>query len=338
MASSPDPQLLGYLLGALEEDEQLVVEEQLRRDPSLREKLVTLRKRLELCEKALEEYDPPPGLARRTCHFIAAYAETHTAPQAASTSARTLSPIGASFAGGRGSWRWTDMTMVAGICLATLFLVFPALENSRFHSRLTACQDNLRQLGLALFQYSQHHHNYFPEVPQQGTLAAAGIYAPTLIHGGYLDDNRRVVCPNTSLAADGRFRVPTLTELESASDRELTELRSTMGGSYGYSLGYVEDGRYHPTRNLARPYFALMADVPDATYPGFQSVNHGGRGQNVLYEDGHVRFLTSPRPAPDTDDVFVNDSGLVGAGSRRDDSVIAASSAVPLTFVSIGTP
>ena len=61
-----------------------------------------------------------------------------------------------------------------------------------------------------------------------------------------------------------------------------------MGGSYGYCIGYVDQGVYQPTRNLGRPGFAIMADAPCEDRPGRQSDNHGGRGQNVLFEDGHV--------------------------------------------------
>jgi hypothetical protein len=226
--------------------------------------------------------------------------------------------------------------MMAGVLVTAVLLIFPAIEGSRFRARVTTCQDNLQQLGTALVRYSQNHGNYFPQVPQQGNLAAAGIYAPALLNDGLLDSSRQVVCPGSSLATDQPFQVPSFSELQAASGRELGKLRNKMGGSYGYSLGYIDDGRYVSTRNLSRPTFALMADTPSDTLPGFQSQNHGGKGQNVLFEDGQVRFLTSSRPIEDGDDVFVNDTGLVAAGDQRNDSVIAGSSAAPLVFISTG--
>jgi hypothetical protein len=223
---------------------------------------------------------------------------------------------------------------MAGIMVTAVLLILPAIESSRFRARVTACQENLQQLGTALVQYSEHHGKYFPQVPQQGNLAAAGIYAPALLNDGLLDSPQWVLCPGSPLAADRSFRVPSLVQLQAATGRELVRLRGIMGGSYGYSLGYVEDGRYVSTRNLSRPTFAVMADAPSDTLPGFQSENHGGRGQNVLFEDGHVRFLTSSRPIEDGDDVFVNDTGLVAAGDHRNDSVVAGSAAAPLVFIS----
>ncbi len=344
MASWPAQQLLGYLLGALEDDEQAALEEQLRASAKLRKRLVALRKRIEFLRGASCEFEPPPGLARRTCHFIAAFAEAPTGQPAETVSPRTTPlpaatqlPAGGLLPAG-GSWRWTDVSVMAGIMVTAVLLIFPAIQSSRFRARVMACQDNLQQLGTALVQYSEHHGQYFPQVPQQGNLAAAGIYAPALLNDGLLDSPQRVVCPGSSLAADRTFQAPSLGQLQAATGRELERLRSVMGGTYGYSLGYVEDGRYVSTRNLSRPTFALMADAPSDTLPGFQSENHGGQGQNVLFEDGQVRFLTSSRPIEDGDDVFVNDTGLVAAGDHRNDSVVAGSSAAPLVFISTGAP
>ncbi len=106
-----------------------------------------------------------------------------------------------------------------------------------------------------------------------------------------------------------------------------------MGGSYGYCIGYLDQGVYQPTKNLGRAGFALMADAPREERPDRQSANHGGRGQNVLFEDGHVQFLASSRPAGMTDDIFANDDDLVAAGVHRDDSVIASSGVMPIIYV-----
>jgi len=324
--------LLGYLLGALEDDERAVLEEQLRTSAKLRQRLAGLRKQIERLRGASCEFEPPPGLARRTCHFIAAFAEAPPAQAPVAARAAPLPTPAQPPSGER--WRWSDVSVMAGVMVTAVLLVFPAIESSRFRARVTACQENLQQLGTALVRYSEHHGKYFPQVPQQGNLAAAGIYAPALLNDGLLDSPQRVVCAGSSLAADRSFQVPSLGQLQAATGRELERLRSLMGGSYGYSLGYVEDGRYVSTRNLSRPTFALMADAPSDTLPGFQSENHGGRGQNVLFEDGHVGFLTSPGPIEDGDDVFVNDTGLVAAGDHRNDSVVAGSGAAPLVFIS----
>jgi hypothetical protein len=97
-----------------------------------------------------------------------------------------------------------------------------------------------------------------------------------------------------------------------------------VGGSYGYTLGYVSRGRYRPTKNLGRANFAIVADAPNPT-PPYHSHNHGGCGQNVLFEDLHVQYLTTCKAHGCTDDIFTNDDGKVAPGLHAHDSVIGPS-------------
>jgi hypothetical protein len=229
-----------------------------------------------------------------------------------------------------------DMATAAGLLLAITLLLIPAVGKSRFVARLDECQNNLRQIGLALSNYSARHEGMFPQVPTQGPLAAAGVYAHTLVQTGYLEDERVVLCPASPEAEKPEdFRLPTLPELAQAAKAQLAHWRRTMGGSYGYTLGYVENGEYQPIRNWQRPRFAIMADTPLATTPAntaaqIRTDNHGGMGQNVLFEDGHVGFMCTRIVEGTADDIYANDQGLVAAGMHADDAVIAHSSAVPL--------
>jgi hypothetical protein len=76
-----------------------------------------------------------------------------------------------------------------------------------------------------------------------------------------------------------------------------------------------------------------MADAPSLSLPNRQTQHHGGRGQNVLFEDGHVAFLTSSQPCDSADDIFANDHHLVAAGDHQNDSVIAPSGTAPMIYV-----
>jgi len=208
----------------------------------------------------------------------------------------------------------------------------PAIHQSRFQSQVDSCKANLRDLGVSLINYSQFHQGDFPAVPCEGKLAAAGIFAPTLLREGFLRGWQPLVCPSSPLNRRIK-RIPSLEELQAASEDRLRELRSLMSGCYGYSLGYVDErGAYHNTKNLGRSQFALVADAPGADQPGYQSLNHGGRGQNVLFEDGRVRFACCSKPDGSADDIFVNRDGEVAAGIGPDDAVIAPSEARPLLY------
>jgi hypothetical protein len=325
-------QVLGYLLGALDDAEMEQVQELLQTDETYRHEWAALRRKLDQLDAAQPDYTPPRGLAERTCQFV--LARTKPSPRRSSRG-QSISPQAAP-----PNWAhrigWLDMTVALSVFIVAGLLTLPAIQSSRFNSRLATCSDNLRELGTSLCAYSRSHNDCFPRVPTEGKLAAAGIYAPTLLQGGYLTQPKRLVCPDSPLADKGIFRVPTLDQIQAASDDEAAKLRQQMGGSYGYCIGYLDNGTFRATKNLQRPGFALMADAPREDRPDHQSDDHGGRGQNVLFEDGHVGFLTSSHPSALADDIFANDNNLVAAGLQRDDSVIASSGVTPVLYVSTG--
>jgi hypothetical protein len=307
--------LIGYLLGALEPSEHEQVEVQLGRDPHLRRELDLISRCLEPLAADKEHIDPPAGLADRTCEFVAAQAQVRLAP-----------------AGGflRSRWTLADLVVAAGIFFAAATLFFPALNQSRFAARLAGCQNNLRQIGMALTSYSALHNGFFPNVPTDGSLAAAGVYATRLLEHGLISGPQVVVCPASSLADRlVEFRVPTSREWETAEGAQLIQLQRQAGGSYGYNLGYVVNGQYQPTRNLHRRTFAIMADAPNSQ-PPYHSLNHGGCGQNVLFEDGHVQYLTTCKAWGCNDDIFVNDDGQMAPGLHVNDAVIGTSECRPV--------
>ncbi len=328
--------LLGYLLGALEESERESVESQLEKNPKLLEDLARVRESLGPLWAAQPDYDPPPDLAKRTCEQIASHPAPwmNRAPEAARKPAPTTSPLGEPVAEaapeGWGHYAsLVDLSVAAAIVAALLLLAFPAIHNSRFHARRFTCVDHLRQIGLALTQYSETHDGYFPPVYDRGRYAGAGIYAPVLVSYQLVDGSHWFVCPGSPLADDPDFRVPSLDELVGASFEDLARLRATMGGSYAYSLGFLEQGRYHSPRNLGRASHPIVSDVPSNTLAGRQSLNHGGRGQNALKEDGTIDFCKTSTSLDEADDMFLNALGKVAAGNHRNDAVLAPSDALP---------
>ena len=63
-------ELIGYLLGALNGEEQTLVEKYLAVEAEARSKLEILRRGLEPLEADGGHLDPPEGLAVRTCQLV----------------------------------------------------------------------------------------------------------------------------------------------------------------------------------------------------------------------------------------------------------------------------
>ena len=73
MTDSIHQQLLGHLLGALDDEEQVWVDQRLEHDESYQRELILWRRRLSPLEAIRPDFDPPPDLAGRTCRMVVAY-------------------------------------------------------------------------------------------------------------------------------------------------------------------------------------------------------------------------------------------------------------------------
>ncbi len=351
MADPAHHELLGYLLEALDDSEREAIWKKLQDDPCLQTELDRLRLALAPLEVARRLAEPPPRLAERTCRMVFEHTESPAAVAGSEAAQRRPSPTRrlramraeSQLGAGRGRRAsWLDMAVAGAMIGAAFLLVFPAIQATRENARRNACGENLSRIGQSLAQYSETFSGYFPYIPVAGRLAVAGAYAPMLKSAQLLPDPSRLICPvrgvcpvrgATCGATQTPIEVPTVAQLvEMPEGPELEQVRQGMGGSYGFSFGYVEGGRYRGLRNLGRSSFALMSDAPDPRLPGCHSLNHGDGGQNVLFEAGNLRYVVTPTLAGGRDNFFLNDVGLVGAGMHRNDSVIGSSGAVPILY------
>lgn len=319
-------QLLGYLLGAIDDAERADLENRLTQSPEMQRELERLQEDLSLLQADQQPIEPPDGLAQRTCDYVEAQLSI-SGPQ---EEVQLISTLDTQAPPRR--WRPADLAVAASIAIAATLLLFPLINHSRATARLTKCQDNLQQIASALSKYSEQRNGKLPAIPTQGNLSAAGIYAPILVENGFPEVEQCLICPESPLAerADP-WRLPRIAELESAKDQQqLRIMQASMGGSYGYSLGYLDDDQYRGPRDLRRANFALMADAPTGNLQSIQSINHGGLGQNVLFEDGHVAYLKTCTAEGCQDHIFLNENGLIAAGNNVNDAVIGHSAAKPI--------
>ena len=317
-------ELLGYLLGALEPDQEQAVEQYLRSDPEARRELEILRRATTPLAADRAHLPSPDGLAQQTCRLIRVRAHSAKAVQFSTSNVS--------------GWQFRDFLVAASILVVATLLLLPAIQRSRWQSRQLACANNLSSLGTALSEYGDRHGGFLPYVPSEGRLAVAGIYASLLHDQGFVSDSSMFLCP--ALKQTKPFRVPSLEELRRipTDSPQFGVWIRTMGGNYGYVLGYMQNGRYHGTRNRSRARFPILSDQPPAITQlaalgsppsALNSPNHGGGGQNVLFEDGHTEWITLCVAGHSGDNIFLNRHGRVGAGIGPHDAVLAASDVSP---------
>lgn len=301
--------LLGYLLEALDPHEAEEVRVRLETDPALREELEALRRCLEPLSVDAGHVACPGGLAMRTCNYVAAEVES------------TMVRVPAAAVRG---WRFSDMLVAATVLIAASAVFFPAVNHSRRNAQVVGCQNNTHFTWLGMAQASDAHGGVLP-ISYSGNENAAGIWAAFLRENDYVTDDKVFICPASSLAGKADFRVPTREQLRAATGATYEEMKRFMSGSYGFPLGYLEKGTWRPVKFQNRASYALMADAPNLELAGYQTSNHDSEGQNVLFEDGSVRFMRNCRDCPFKDDIFHNDKGELAPGVHVNDSVIAPS-------------
>ena len=385
MNPSSQDDLLGYLSGALDAQEQRDLQQKIDNDPALEESLLDLKAAMSPLD-SLDAKGYRPGLARRTCEAVANW-DTESAasrlafldqneidweedcelqpnqtpaPAAAvepsehnsntvaevATTGNSITEDSASvtapadtdlsdtepqlntLAGGGefkvSSWSMRDMLVGVAALAVLAGLLFPALNYSRKQGRLTACQNNLRQIGIAFMDYSSIHEGEFPSIPRQGNLAVSGCYAPILKSAGLVTDDSVFTCAGVTDTLP--VVIPSVEQVEAAeTETQRSHYRKTMGGHFGYSMGFQDGDRYQaPRAGIAN--VVLLADQP-SNRSDRQSRNHGGNGQNCLFGDGRVTFVSGPAYGEDL--VYENDRGIVGPGTHALDSVIGPSHLSP---------
>lgn len=317
------PDLLGYLLGALDDEERAQIERQLEHSPRLRRELRDLEARLEPLASPGDEVDAPFDLAQRTCDFVFQGADEEKVVSASAWGHDNL-------IAGLGRWTLADAVVVAAVMIVAAGLFFPAIAASRFSAQRAICENNLRQLGYALAVYTDlSPDGRFPAVPESGNRSFVGIVGPTLVEMQLVDDPRIWLCPSSPLSANhATWKIPALTDIDRATGATLRQYQREGSGSYGYTLGVFENGKLRAPRDQSRPYFAVLADAPAIYLPERRSDNHAGQGQNVLFEDGHIRFLDGPLSFGDHP--YLSRRGYVEPARDGFDSVIGGSFTTPL--------
>ena len=313
--------LIGFVMGALDEEEHAQVEAALTVDKELQQQVELIRNAL----RPLESYrycEPPAGLADATLNYVFDQVDAHKV-QPAGLSALSPLPSAERTSGVSTRWRMTDFLVLSVVLLCMALLVSPAIYNSRFVAGKLACQDNLQHLYHGMHNYSLTNNGLYPTTPVSN-VSISGIQAPILREQAGIEETR-FFCPTAPETLEWRQQgIPAVQTVVDATPESLDSL-AHMGGTYGYNIGHQDQGRIRPVHHQGRPYFALIADRPTGDTISRRSLNHDGMGQNVLFEDGHVAFLRETKERTLGDLYFVSDRGLVEPGLHSNDAVIMES-------------
>jgi prepilin-type processing-associated H-X9-DG protein len=320
---------IGYVIDALDERTKRAVEAYLAQHPEARQKLAIFKQALAPLAADAEAPAAPPGLVERTLakvaeHICADEKRPDDLPQAPPVSPAALSI-------GRSWWRRPDI-LVAACLLVTVvgvgLVVLGRMRGPSSTAMLAECKNNLRQFYMALQNYREQHGE-FPDIGKEAPRDVAGMVVPILTDAGMLSPSASIRCPGIGAPLSCQL---TVAALRAMSDAEFDQRSPCLSMCYAYSLGYRDPGGalHGPGDNPQACWSQtpIMADRPPAEGVLRNSINHGGTGQNVLFADGHVRFLPLRTLGAD-DDIFLNRDNIVAAGLDATDTVLGYSAARP---------
>jgi prepilin-type processing-associated H-X9-DG protein len=322
-----EPDLVGYVLNALDPPTQAGVDAYLKDHPAVQGRVDALRQVLE--PLALDPPEAPPaGLADRTMAFALA----------------GLGPAVADAAAGKlpGGWPLRRILEVAAIAALTVTVAggvvawVGKLRNQRPGEvnavEVVECKDNLSKTFKVLRSYCDFHNRQFPNVDAANVdppRKIAGLVYPILYDSQKLPTDMKLACPAMTGPAPCLISV---NDVRAMKEPEFQGWAQGQQSCYAYTLGYKSGGQIVAPRLDDGKPTSLMPLMADSSPPDPQrgnSLNHGGKGQNVLYCDGHVAFCQSRYVGYNQDDIYLNRNGKVAAGVDWYDAVLTSSASPP---------
>jgi uncharacterized protein DUF1559 len=350
-------ELLAYLLDDLDARQRRQVEEHLRQDSHWRQEYDRLRQCLRNSASDLDyTAEPPNNLAHRTCTLIenvehdgkanptgafkgiGVSEQTETSEQAGYPKWTDSSPK----SGNRDSapcanaqrYSLTDLAVAIGVMVILAMLLLPSIHHSREMARRLQCQNNLRELGIALVDSEMRQQR----LPSIAPYEHAGVFVIELAERGIirLDQlSELVICPASPQAQrrangdDALFQILSRHQMNNSRSQTLRNLLLHMAGIYAYRFGYFDHGDYHNVQYVGRSDEPMLADAPGYQVNGYYSSNHGGCGQNVISQDLSLVFSSRCMAAGSEDNIYLNAEGRPAAGRHRRDIVLGGNGVRP---------
>lgn len=234
----------------------------------------------------------------------------------------------------RTAFSLVELLVAIGILFVLLSIFIPYAMSRREANRRIACADNLRQISIALQNYSRDNGGAFPRVIYDAVNKPNGYVAFTGADSDSAFTPDSKVQPNDVTAClwllvRGKYALPNVFICPSTDDVQdpITSIagqavpvnsrgnfRKMFNLSYSFASPYTSVPGYRVNDDL--PWaFALLADrnpgiiAPPVKSPPLElakgnSLNHGRAGQNVLHPGGFVSFERTPYCGSGGDNIY----------------------------------
>jgi prepilin-type N-terminal cleavage/methylation domain-containing protein/prepilin-type processing-associated H-X9-DG protein len=207
-----------------------------------------------------------------------------------------------------------ELLVVIAIIGILAGILLPVLSRARESARKTQCMSNVKQIGMGLIMYANENSETFPSDSAYSGSSPA-MRGLNLLYDTYISDNKVFNCTSDTTVTAA------LNSGMSASTSGGSEAFTQTQSSYGYDRSHTQADDADVALAADRP----PAGTPDGTT---SSANHNGRGQNVVYVDGHVEFVNSPlagwysSDGTTRDNIYLNTAGSAAVSTGGTDTAI----------------
>jgi len=253
-----------------------------------------------------------------------------------------------------------ELLVVIAIIAILAGLLLPALARAREESRRKACASNLSQIVKACITYQEPNGDFFPVQDQIGPgFDLSGYTDPRLatnykpmpslaiLYPAFIDNVEIFRCPSTadSPVITGYYvegaRHICFGDPGAMDPADYSDSGAVAGTSLKCSYFYDELSHFRdvgPSQAMAADADGFTWRMADGTYPPYpgpsdqqglwtrtpRKPNHVD-GQNVMYFDGHVKFMQSVYASDDpADNIFAQQGDDVSTWGADTDAVVWA--------------
>ncbi len=235
-----------------------------------------------------------------------------------------------------------ELLVVIALIALLIAILIPVLSSVRERANRMKCASNLRQIGQMELTYAVDNKGYYPRVENQGGIPFYfrfciesepwEDYANDVTAGIFLMVRYRMLpvevflCPSSNQQRDFVMDGNNIAELP-VTHRVNFSPKKPLSWSLSYCFANQypvlfrpetpEEARFRhsPSAPAANAIAAdrndgidrwknSSPDAPKADMEMMNSRNHGGKGQNVLFNDGHVSWCDNPFVGYNRDNIY----------------------------------